>query len=129
MLSLPTASRGSRFSGSIEPNRSRYDPCFRNFVEKPAYGPKRMDTFPSTWRVSRCGTDIGGDPTEAFPYTFALCREDTFASSQRSQIPLTGNPAYPLPSGIPDFCNKGSDPPPAPMKTNFVSMSVVSPVI
>ena len=31
-----TASIGRMFSGSIEPNRSRYDPCLRNFVENPA---------------------------------------------------------------------------------------------
>src|SRR5262244_858454 len=79
-------------------------------------------------RVSRCGTDIGGDPTAALPYTLALWREETWGSSQRSHSPLTGNPAYPRPSGIPDFCNRGSDPPPPPMKTNLAARSQCSPV-
>src|SRR5205823_14298075 len=34
-------------------------------------------------------------------------------------MPLTGNPPYPFPSGISDFCNSPSAPPPAPRKTNF----------
>jgi hypothetical protein len=28
--------------------------------------PNSSAIFPSTWRLSRCGTDIGGDPTAAF---------------------------------------------------------------
>jgi hypothetical protein len=36
-------------------------------VEKPAYGPNSKDLFPSITRVSRWGTDIGGEPTAAFP--------------------------------------------------------------
>src|ERR1700730_2620712 len=30
--------------------------------------------------------------------------------SQRSQMPLTGKPPYPLPSGMPDFCSSGRAP-------------------
>jgi hypothetical protein len=48
--------------------------------------PEKQGTFPSTWRVSRWGTDIGGDPTEALPYTLALWREET--SDCRSEARL-----------------------------------------
>jgi hypothetical protein len=47
--------------------RSSSEPCFRNLVEKPAYGPNRMECFPPITRVSKWGTDIGGEPTDAMP--------------------------------------------------------------
>lgn len=48
-------------------SRSRYEPSFRNLVEKVANGLNRIARLPSTAHgVSRCGTDIGGEPTEAY---------------------------------------------------------------
>jgi hypothetical protein len=64
-----------------------------------------------------CGTDIGGAPTAALPYTLAWCCSITSLLVQRNHWPLTGNPPYPSISGIPDFSNKGSEPPPAPINT------------
>src|SRR5690348_5370196 len=64
-LSRPTASSDPMLSGRTEAKRSPSDPCLRNLVEKPAYGPKSSERFPSTKRESKCGTDIGGAPTEA----------------------------------------------------------------
>ena len=101
-------------SGRIERNMSVREPCFKYLVEKPAYGPKSRCRCPSMIRVSRCGTDIGGAPNAALPYTLASWRFVTRGLSARIQMPLTGNPAYPSPSGIPDFWSNGSAPPPAP---------------
>ena len=53
--------------GRMDSGRSSRLPVLRNFVEKPPYGPKSRDALPSTTRVSRCGTDMGGAPTEALP--------------------------------------------------------------
>ncbi len=97
----------------------------RNFGLNPAYGPNMSDALPSTMRVSRCGTDIGGAPTLALPYTFAACFCTTSGSSVRRNSPDTGNPPYPRISGMPDFCSRWSAPPPAPTKTNFAAMRCV----
>ncbi len=67
-------------------------PIFRNFGLKPAYGPNIRLALPSTIRVSRCGTDMGGAPTEALPYTFAWCFFTSSWLSVRRNSPLTGNP-------------------------------------
>ncbi|MNO09999.1 hypothetical protein D3C81_2335840 [compost metagenome] len=48
-------------------SRSRYEPSFRNLVLKVANGPNRITRLPSSTRVSRCGTDMGGAPVEAMP--------------------------------------------------------------
>ena len=40
-------------------------------------------------RVSRCGTDIGGAPTLALPYTLARCWPASSASPHTSHWPLT----------------------------------------
>src|SRR5699024_5031682 len=77
-------------------------------------------------RVSKCGTDIGGAPTEALPYTLALCCSVTSGLLHTKNTPLTGKPPTFLLSGIPVFCNNGNAPPPAPIKTNFaVCYSIV----
>jgi hypothetical protein len=39
----------------------------RSQQENPAQGPQRSDFWPAITRVSRCGTDIGGEPWAAFP--------------------------------------------------------------
>ena len=49
------------------------DPRWPDFGLKVANGPNSSDAWPSTTRVSRCGTDIGGAPTDACEYTLALC--------------------------------------------------------
>ena len=54
-----------------ERGRSSSEPCLRNLVLKPAKGPNSNDRSPLMKRVSRCGTDIGGAPTLALPYTLA----------------------------------------------------------
>ncbi|MNU05442.1 hypothetical protein D3C72_2502520 [compost metagenome] len=66
MLSRATASIGPMLFGRIDSGRSRKEPCLRNLVEKPAKGPNSSDLPPSTTRVSRCGTDIGGEPMSAW---------------------------------------------------------------
>ena len=60
-----SACRGCASGSSA--NRSRQDPVFRNLGVNPAYGPNSRLALPSTTRVSRCGTDIGGEPTAALP--------------------------------------------------------------
>ena len=66
-LSRATASIGPRLPARTEPGRSHQLPFFRNLGLKPAYGPNSREVSPSTTRVSRCGTDIGGAPTAALP--------------------------------------------------------------
>ncbi|MNC74538.1 hypothetical protein D3C75_1259110 [compost metagenome] len=58
---------GHTLCSVVLPSRSRYEPFFRNLVEKVANGPNRMTRLPSSTRVSRCGTDMGGAPVEAMP--------------------------------------------------------------
>src|SRR5690625_1421037 len=72
--------------------KSKLEPFFRNLGEKPAKGPKNNASFPSINRVSKCGTDIGGAPTAALPYTFAICSLTTSGFLQTKNKPLTGKP-------------------------------------
>ncbi len=66
MLSRATASIGPMLPARTDNGKSMIEPCLRNLVVKPAYGPNSRDFLPSTTRVSRCGTDIGGEPTAAW---------------------------------------------------------------
>src|SRR5262249_12064356 len=63
-LSRATVSSGPILAGRIDSNRAMSEPYLRNLVEKPAYGPNRSECLPPMTRVSRWGTDIGGEPTE-----------------------------------------------------------------
>ena len=67
----------------------------------------------------KAGTDMGGAPTEAFPYTFAWCLAISSSLRHRSHNPLTGKPPYPLRSSISARFNKCRVAPPAPMNTNL----------
>src|SRR5690606_11541825 len=68
-------SRFFRPAPTIEPrlcrrsdvNSPRYLPFLRYLGLNPAYGPNMRYVLPSTTRVSRCGTDMGGEPTSALP--------------------------------------------------------------
>ncbi|MNL64127.1 hypothetical protein D3C87_1883150 [compost metagenome] len=71
MLFFATDSIGPMLPARTDSGRSMKEPCLRNLVVKPAYGPNSKDFLPSTTRVSRCGTDIGGEPTAAWLYTLA----------------------------------------------------------
>ena len=51
----------------IDLSKSNFDPYFRKFELKPAKGPNKRDLFPFIHLVSKCGTDMGGAPTAAFP--------------------------------------------------------------
>ncbi|MCY1175640.1 hypothetical protein D9M73_158840 [compost metagenome] len=64
---MPTLVIGHTLWVVVVVSRSRYEPSFRNLVLKVANGPNRITRLPSSTRVSRCGTDIGGAPTEALP--------------------------------------------------------------
>ncbi|MNY38558.1 hypothetical protein D3C86_1731920 [compost metagenome] len=108
----------------IDSGKSSNEPCFRKRVEKPAYGPNSNALFPSIILVSRWGTDIGGAPTDAFPYTFALCCSIISGFTHFSHCPLTGKPPKPFPSGISAFSSKGKEPPPAPINTNFAFITL-----
>ena len=66
-LSRATDANGTMLSVSTDSNRSNSEPCFRNLLENPAYGPNSSECWPPMIRASRCGTDIGGEPTEALP--------------------------------------------------------------
>ncbi len=66
-LSMPALNIGPMLPLVTEPGRSHSEPFFRNLVEKVANGPNSRTGLPSIMRVSRCGTDIGGEPTEALP--------------------------------------------------------------
>ncbi|MNN41794.1 hypothetical protein D3C81_1559340 [compost metagenome] len=66
MLSRATASIGPMLPMRTDSGRSISEPCLRNLVVKPAYGPNSSEVLPSTTRVSRCGTDMGGAPTAAW---------------------------------------------------------------
>ena len=57
-------------------------------------GTKRSDGL-SIWlqnQQSWCGTDIGGAPSDALPYTLARCFSTMAGFWQTSHCPLTGNP-------------------------------------
>ncbi len=70
---------------------SNHDPVLRNFGLNVANGPKRSDASPSTTRVSRCGTDMGGAPTDACEYTLALCWATTAGLDVLRNCPPIGN--------------------------------------
>ncbi|MCY1528983.1 hypothetical protein D9M68_641070 [compost metagenome] len=74
-------------------NMSSSEPCFRNLVEKVAKGPNSSTFWPSITRVSRCGTDMGGEPTDALPYSLAWCRATTSGLRVTRNWPPTGKPA------------------------------------
>ena len=61
----PTFSMLNRFDGRTWATMSQRDPVFRNLGLNVANGPNSSEVSPSTTRVSRCGTDIGGAPTDA----------------------------------------------------------------
>src|SRR5690606_39423938 len=92
----PTPSIGVRLLARIDLNRSALLPSLRNFGVQPAYGPNNRPGLPLMTRVSRCGTDIGGAPTAALPYTLASCVSISAGLVQRRNWPLTGKPAMPL---------------------------------
>src|SRR5262249_30283271 len=66
-LSRATASSGPILAGRIDSNRSMSEAYLRSVVEKPAEGQNRSVCLPPMTRVSRWGTDIGGEPTDALP--------------------------------------------------------------
>src|SRR5690349_6758408 len=72
-LSHATLSIGPRLPHRTWPTMSNHEPVLRNFGLNVANGPNSRDASPSTMRVSRCGTDMGGAPTDACEYTFAWC--------------------------------------------------------
>ena len=61
--------------------------------ENVAYGPNSRWSAPSTYRRSRCGTDMGGAPMSAWPYTFPSSRRATSGSEQRRKAAPTGSTA------------------------------------
>ena len=73
-LSIATLSMGRMLPGRTCANRSNQRPFLRNFGLNVAKGPNSSEVSPSTTRVSRCGTDMGGAPTEACEYTLARWR-------------------------------------------------------
>src|SRR5699024_9984861 len=105
--------------GLTELIKSIFDPVFKNYGEHPAKGPNNNVSFPSITRESKCGTDIGGAPTAALPYTLAWWSFTISELSQAKNTPLTGKPPNCLLSGIPVFCKSGNAPPPAPINTCF----------
>src|SRR5699024_10153758 len=123
----PEASIVNTLFGLTDPIRSIFEPVFKNFGEKPANGPKNKHSSPSINRVSKCGTDIGGAPTAALPYTFAVCFSTTSGFLATRNSPLTGNPPTCLLCGIFVFCNKGNAPPPAPINTCFAVCYSIAP--
>ena len=106
-------------SGLMDKGKSEYEPFLRKRVENPAKGPKSNCFSPLIIRESIWGTDMGGAPTLALPYTLASCLAITSGLVHLSHWPLTGKPPYPFPSGILAFSNKGKEPPPAPIKINL----------
>ncbi len=90
-LSIATFIIGHRLCGRTWATRSSIDPFLRNFGLKVAKGPNSSEVSPSTTRVSRCGTDIGGAPTEACEYTFALCLATRAGLEILSHCPPIGN--------------------------------------
>ncbi|MNG38104.1 hypothetical protein D3C84_1256650 [compost metagenome] len=71
MFLAPADSIVTRLFGFTEVTKSNIEPVFKNFGEKPAKGPNSNDFLLSINLVSRCGTDIGGAPSLALPYTLA----------------------------------------------------------
>src|SRR5699024_12378179 len=100
MFFAPAASIVKALFGLTDPNKSMFDPVFRNFGENPAYGPNSNVLSPLIYRVSRCGRDIGGAPTSALPYTLASCCATTSGLLHTINRPLTGKQPTCLLSGI-----------------------------
>ena len=86
-----TLSMLNRFEKRTWVMRSHQWPRLRNFGVKVANGPNSSEVSPSTTRVSRCGTDIGGAPTAACEYTFALCCATRVGFEVISHCPPIGN--------------------------------------
>merc|ERR1719443_1916561 len=97
-----------RLCGRKEQNQSRSDPVLRKRGEKPAYGPKRTISLPPMMRESKCGTDMGGAPTAASPYTLALCSLAMSFFWHTKNCPEMGKAPKPFASGMPDFIKRGS---------------------
>src|SRR5699024_11004978 len=100
----PVANIVKTLFGSTDSNMSIFEPVFQNVDENPANGPNNNVFLLSIYRVSRCGTDIGGAPTAALPYTLASCCSTTSGLLHTKNSPLTGKPPICLLSGIPVFC-------------------------
>ena len=66
----------------IEPSRTFYDKINSD----------RANRMQKIYPVTTHPEIIGGVPTEARPYTLALCRPASAGASQRSHKPLTGKP-------------------------------------
>src|SRR5215207_986247 len=113
---------GHRLLGRTWATRSSIEPFLRNFGLKVAKGPNSREVSPSTTRVSRCGTDMGGAPTEACEYTFAWCLDTRAGFVVFSHCPPIGKTPYPLISGMPDFCSSLIAQPPAPTNTKRASV-------
>ena len=64
---MPALTIGMKLSVVMLLNMSSSEPFFRYLVEKVANGPNSSTFSPSITRVSRCGTDMGGEPTDALP--------------------------------------------------------------
>ncbi|MNV73001.1 hypothetical protein D3C71_1661240 [compost metagenome] len=92
-MSIPALTIGSTLWLFSEANMSSSEPCLRYLVEKVANGPNSSTCLPSIIRVSRCGTDIGGAPTEALPYSLAWWRATRSGLSVIRNWPPTGKPA------------------------------------
>src|SRR5699024_5267737 len=109
---------GHRLCGRIDFGRSKKELLFKKLVEKPANGPNMSDRRPSTKRVSRCGTDIGGAPTAAWPYTLAWCWSVISALVECKFCPELGDLLTSVTSELPEDCTWSSAPPSAPIASN-----------
>jgi hypothetical protein len=89
-LSTATFSIGPMLPGRTCATMSVMRPFFRNFGLNVANGPNSSEVSPSTTRVSRCGTDMGGAPTAACEYTLALCCATTAGLEVFSHCPPIG---------------------------------------
>src|SRR5689334_25387645 len=87
-LSHATLSIGPMFPGRTWPTMSNQEPFLRNFGLNVANGPNSSEASPSTTRVSRCGTDMGGAPTDACDDTLGL-----FCCSRAGVVVLSLVPA------------------------------------
>jgi len=120
MLSLPTAIQRQDVVGPHRHEEIQQRAMLEELARESGHKPEKQRAFAiddpgiemgnrhRRRAVRRHAVDLGGVPL------------GDRGLSQRSQMPLTGNPAKPWPSGIPDSCSKGSAPPPAPRKTNLV---------
>mmetsp|Transcript_17539 Transcript_17539/g.52776 ORF Transcript_17539/g.52776 Transcript_17539/m.52776 type:complete len:275 (+) Transcript_17539:571-1395(+) len=115
----PAAAAGMRLCSFTDLTRSSREPVFRYLGLKPAKGPKSSMCLPLMMRLSRCGTDMGGAPMAALPYTLFGCFSTTSGFWHTRNSPLMGKPMKPLISGMPDFCSISRAQPPAPTNTNL----------